>query len=259
MWGTIANLATAAGTLVLAVATFASIRSANRSARIAEESLLVALRPLLVPSRLQDEPQEIMFGDGKWVSVPGGSGYAETQNGVIYLAASIRNVGPGIGVVHGWYFYPDRDPGRQPTPVENFRLQVRDLYLPPGEEGFWQGAFRDPSDPQHQRACETVASRSPLSVDLLYGDYEGGQRVITRFSLSPGEDGGWLLSAARHWNVDRPDPRDRRPDYASLVAPAAVEGAVAPAAGQQVTGQGARAAVGSTGNSPREAQATDRR
>src|ERR1039457_6034019 len=40
-WVTISSLATAGGTLVLAVATFSSVRSANRSARVAERSLLV--------------------------------------------------------------------------------------------------------------------------------------------------------------------------------------------------------------------------
>ena len=34
-WVTISSLATAGGTLVLAVATFSSVRSANRSARVA--------------------------------------------------------------------------------------------------------------------------------------------------------------------------------------------------------------------------------
>jgi hypothetical protein len=41
-WVTISSLATAGGTLVLAVATFSSVRSANRSARVAERSLLAA-------------------------------------------------------------------------------------------------------------------------------------------------------------------------------------------------------------------------
>ena len=39
-WVTISSLATAGGTLVLAVATFSSVKSANRSARVAERSLL---------------------------------------------------------------------------------------------------------------------------------------------------------------------------------------------------------------------------
>jgi hypothetical protein len=39
-WNTVSSLATGVGTLVLAVATFASVRSANRAARAAERSLL---------------------------------------------------------------------------------------------------------------------------------------------------------------------------------------------------------------------------
>jgi len=59
-WASVASLATAAGTLVLAVATFASVRSANRAARAAEQSLLAGLRPLLVASRLHDDTQKVM-------------------------------------------------------------------------------------------------------------------------------------------------------------------------------------------------------
>jgi hypothetical protein len=51
-----------------------------------------------------------------------------------------------------------------------------------------------------------------MSIDILYGDFEGGQRVVTRFTLSPREtDDGvrWFAGVSRHWNVDRPDPRVR--------------------------------------------------
>jgi hypothetical protein len=61
-WVTISSLATAGGTLVLAGATFAAVRSANRSARVAERSMLAGLRPLLMPSRLQDPPQKVGYG-----------------------------------------------------------------------------------------------------------------------------------------------------------------------------------------------------
>jgi len=76
-WVTISALATAGGTLVLAVATFASVRSANRAARVAEQSLLVGLRPLLVPSRLEDPAQKVAFAEGEYLVVPGGSAVAE--------------------------------------------------------------------------------------------------------------------------------------------------------------------------------------
>lgn len=49
--------------------------------------------------------------------------------------------------------------------------------------------------------------RQGFQVDLLYGDHEGGQRMISRFALTPMDDGGWLAQVARHWNVDRDDPR----------------------------------------------------
>ena len=64
-WVTISALATAGGTLVLAGATYASVRSANRAARVAERSLLAGLRPLLMPSRLDDPPQKVTFVDEK--------------------------------------------------------------------------------------------------------------------------------------------------------------------------------------------------
>src|SRR2546430_12460856 len=92
-WVTISPLATAGGTLVLAAATFASVKSANRAARVAEQSLLVGLRPLLMPSRLQDPPQKVHFADDVVLVAPGGGGAAQVRDGAIYLALSLRNVG----------------------------------------------------------------------------------------------------------------------------------------------------------------------
>ena len=208
-WATISSLATAAGTLVLAVATFAAVRSANQAARTAEHSLLAALRPLFVPSRIQDDGQKVLFADGKLLRVPGGCAAVEAENGVIYLTSSLRNVGSGIGIIHGWRFYPDWDPVRPRAELDDFHPQTRDIYLPAGDIGFWQAAFRDQDDPQYDEACKTVTSRGQMTVDILYGDHEGGQRVITRFGLMPRGDEAWLLTAGRYWNVDRPDPRDR--------------------------------------------------
>ena len=50
-WSTIANLATALGTLILAVATFSAVRSSNLMAKVAQQQLLIQLRPVLSPSR----------------------------------------------------------------------------------------------------------------------------------------------------------------------------------------------------------------
>lgn len=58
--------------MVLALATFASVRSANRAARVAEESLLAGNRPLILPSRTEDPSVKVGFGDDHFVMTPGG-------------------------------------------------------------------------------------------------------------------------------------------------------------------------------------------
>ena len=207
-WDTVASFATGIGTLVLAIATFASVRSANRAARVAEQALLVNMRPLLGPSRLDDPAQKIFFVEGKAVLLEGSHGWAEAENGVAYLAISLRNSGRGVAVLHGWRFLVglEENPTR-PDPVA-FRHQGRDLLIAPDDVGFWQGAFRDSADPQYDEALAAVKGGHTLTIDLLYGDNEGGQRVISRMMLRRrSEESPWLASVVRHWNIDRPDPR----------------------------------------------------
>lgn len=217
-WSTVANLATALGTLVLAVATFSAIRSANRSAKVAERALEAGLRPILMPTRREDPAQKVNFGDSKWMNLPAAGAGAEiggasgtSTEGVVYLGIPLRNAGSGIAVLHGWIFYPEWHRAEHPPELSEFRRQNRDLYVPPGDIGFWQAAFRDENDPQYKAARHAVETRQPWTVELLYGDHEGGQRVVTRFTALPrggdGGDGGWLASSSRHWNIDRADPR----------------------------------------------------
>jgi hypothetical protein len=206
-WVTISALATAGGTLVLALATFASVRSSNRSARLAERALLVGMRPLLVHSRLDDPVQKISFMDDKWLVVEGGRAGAEASAEAVYLAVSVRNAGEGIALLHGWRFYPERFPDPNQPPVDSFTRLTRDIYVASGDVGFWQGTFRDPSAPAFADAYAVVSQRRPFAVDVLYGDHEGGQRTITRFGLMPRPDGDWMAAAARYWNVDRDEPR----------------------------------------------------
>jgi hypothetical protein len=220
-WVTISALATAGGTMVLAVATFSSVRSANRAARSAERALQVGLRPVLFSSRLQDPDQKIRWMGDHWARLRGGGAVIECVEGVLYLAMSLRNVGSGLAVLHGWRLEPSPTPASQaeamqqarqymvrPEP-DDFRPQGRDLYVPPGDISFWQAAIREPQDPQRSLVMGIVESRETLIVDLLYGDHEGGQRTISRFSVSqiPGQNTDWICSVVRHWNLDRQDPR----------------------------------------------------
>jgi hypothetical protein len=212
-WDTVASLATGAGTLVLAIATFSAVRSANRAARVAEQALMIGVRPLMVPSRLDDTSQKIFYGDGRFQVLLGGRGAADVGGGIVYLAISLRNAGRGIGVLHGWRFRAGRQAPDGHPDLDEFRLQQRDLLIAPGDIGFWQGAFRDAADPQYESAVAAVQSGELLTIDVLYGDYEGGQRAISRFMLQPmqGHDEPhervWVASVIRHWNIDRPDPR----------------------------------------------------
>ncbi len=212
-WATISSLATAGGTLVLAVATFASVRSANRSARIAEIALQEQRRPLLAGSRLEDPDQKIMFVDQHWVRVTGAHAVVEHVDGMIYLVMSLRNVGAGIGVCQGWAVRA----GLTRMTIDHIaedelRAQTRDLYIPAGDIGLWQGALRDREDPHHREVADAIARREPITVELLYSDQVGAQRTITRFTLAPlGQDGAdngvRVISAGRHWYLDRAGPR----------------------------------------------------
>jgi hypothetical protein len=210
-WTTISSLATAGGTLVLAVATFSAVRSANRGARIAQQAFQETLRPVLMASRIQDPPEKVMWKEGRWTHVDGGRAAVEEADDNIYLVISLRNAGAGIAVIQGWHATIAPSPlsdFQRPEP-DAFRRQLRDLYIPPADTGFWQGAIRDQGDAFYDELHDTIAARGRLAVYLLYSDHEGGQRSISMFLLNPtdGAESDWLTSVVRHWNLDRPDPR----------------------------------------------------
>ena len=78
-------------------------------------------------------------------------------------------------MLHGWRFYPDWHRDLDHAPLEEFQRQTRDLYIPVGDVGFWQGAFRDTE--------------------------------LAGYEEDPDGQPRWLASSSRHWNIDRPDPR----------------------------------------------------
>jgi hypothetical protein len=206
-WVTISALATAGGTLALAATTYASVRSANRAARAAESSLLAELRPLIVESFESDPPQRVNFTDVSGVIVPGGAAAVQVVEDRIYLVLSLRNVGPGIGVLHGGIARAERlTSTEEPPPPATFPRLRRDIYIPSGKVGFWQVAFRDRDDELHAPLLRAIEN-GELGADILYGDFEGGQRVVTRYRVLREEDGEWRVSAVRHWQIDRSDPR----------------------------------------------------
>jgi hypothetical protein len=219
-WATISALATAGGTLALAAATYASVRSGNRSARVAEVALQEQRRPVLVHSRSDDRGQTVGFADGRWVNIPGGGAAVEATPDAVYLAVSLRNVGAGLAVLQAWQAHSvaPADPeseavwraslqgDREPPDVEDFWPLTRDQYIAAGDIGVCQAAVRDPADPLHAMVTAASTGRRRFLLDLHYTDQVGGQRTISRFGLLPGDD-GWLTAAARHWYLDAPAPR----------------------------------------------------
>jgi hypothetical protein len=203
----IASLTTAAGTLVLAVATFSATRSANRASRIAERSLLATLRPVLMNTQLGDPEQKIGFADNHWVHIQGTAAIIEQGDDAIYLVVGLRNFGSGIGILQAWYPIPDRVIGPVPHgPVDKFRPQTRALYVPPGGIGFWQGALREPAEPVYERFAEAIKNRTAVTVELLYSDMNGGQQTITRVVINPGQGDRWVASVSQHWTIDNHTP-----------------------------------------------------
>lgn len=207
-WSTIASLATAGGTLVLGVATFAAVRSANRSSRISEEALAVSMRPVLVQSRDDDPAEPLMWVDQRWGTILGGHGYVEYTDEVVYLAMLVRNVGSGIAVLQAWRAIAAPlttaddfgDPG-------DFHRQTRDLFVPPHDTGYWIGALRDTQDPAYASFLEAIEEQRSVTIEVLYTDHEGRQPTMTRFNLVP-KDGSpnWLCTVIRHRLVDGADP-----------------------------------------------------
>jgi hypothetical protein len=59
---------------------------------------------------------------------------------------------------------------------------MRDLYIPERCR-ILAGALRDPTD--EFADARLIEGHERIVVDVLYGDHEGGQRVITRFAMNP--------------------------------------------------------------------------
>lgn len=204
----ISSLATGGGTLALAATTYLSVKSANRAARVAELSLLAGLRPLLVASNESDEVQRVNFYDVHGIALPGARAAIEIVDENVYIVISLRNVGSGIAVLHGGILHAEfQRASVDPPPLEEFALLSRDIYIPPAAVGFWQVAYRNDTD--ERRAITNAVERGYMTIDVLYGDFEGGQRAITRFGIAREDDGAWYMTTVRHWQVDRTDPRPR--------------------------------------------------
>jgi hypothetical protein len=218
-WVTLADGGTAAGTLVLAGATFVSVRASARSTRIAERALLAGQRPVLAPAGPDDPAESVQFADGRVFPVGNGHALVEQGAGVIYLAIPLRNVGAGLALRRGYHLKGEsagevaQDPrgaarhlrGDRPPALETFSPQQRDLLISTRRAGFWQAALRDPRSRSYQEVAQAVETLGRVTVDVLYADHEGEQPSVTRFVLLP-QARSWRCDATRHWSLPPASP-----------------------------------------------------
>jgi hypothetical protein len=191
------------------------VRSSGRSAKIAERALLAGTRPVLAGARSRDGSDQVQFADSRVFDVGAQRALVHQQDEVIYLAMPLRNVGAGIARLRGYHLEAEsarrvsQDPrgparhqrGEWPPDASQFAVQQRDLYIPAGELGFWQAALRDPLAAQYAEMTEAIATAGRITIDLLYGDHEGGQPTITRFVLLPDHEQRWRPDVAHHWSL----------------------------------------------------------
>jgi len=194
-WATIAEVGTAAGTLVLAFATFGATRSANRSARIAERAFEARLRPVLVPSRLEDPAEKIMWGDQHWTRLLGGRASVEVGEEVVYLTMSLRNVGSGMAVIHAWWAEPspgflspsrykatDRKLVLVERPIDAVAFEARH-----GRQEACYIATGSALDPERKRRlAHVLAEARGVEVVLAYGRDRRGEELAAEVqALAP--------------------------------------------------------------------------
>jgi hypothetical protein len=152
-----------------------------------------------------------MFANGHGLHAEGSQAVIDVEDGTVYLGIPLRNVGSGIAVLQGWHPWPElvTSDVTHPPP-EQFRRQIRDIYIASGDIGMWQGALRGDGDDARPAVAAARDQRRPFSVDLLYSDQVGGQRTISRFVVSPAGEDRWVGYVGLHWNLDAGGDDGRR-------------------------------------------------
>jgi hypothetical protein len=152
-WVTVASLATALGTLVL--------RGSDIRVRPLGE-LLSTRRGPGGSYRRTVCPHRSAFTDGGRAPAANELATLEVADGVEYMVISVRNVGTGLAVMHGWHAEVGVQPQKTHPPLEDFTAQTRDIYVAARDIGFWQGALRDPATAQFKTAAAAIEGGDPM-------------------------------------------------------------------------------------------------
>lgn len=97
------------------------------------------------------------------MKVTGGAAALQVTDSTVYLVISVRNVGTGLAVMHGWHIDVTGQPPQTHPPLEHFIAQNRDIYVASGDIGFWQGALRDPAAAQFKAVAAAAEAGDPTA------------------------------------------------------------------------------------------------
>ena len=173
---------------MLAVATFCSVRSANRSARVAELSLLAGSAAGADPLAGGRPARAGAFRRRQTLDVPGHGGGGRGRRRRVYLAIALRNGGSGLAVIHGWQAAAAASRPRSASTADRASASLEE-FPPPAARSVHPrrrhrllagGAARSARSRVRPRCATRSRGGERVRIDLLYGDHEGGQRTIVR-------------------------------------------------------------------------------
>ena len=202
---------------MLAGVTLGSVRSADHAARVAEQFLLAARRPLLVQSRIDDPLQKISFSDDIGLSPVRRATRARPTMPSTSPSPSATSA-PGSRFSTASHLLP--------------KIQLRTDMTPTGLKGLAMLPAHNLSiAPGRRRVLGEAPSVTPRAPAYRGGPPPGGKRAAADDRRHPlqrasrpargrrplpfshrgriNDDMHWFRGCSRRWNVDRPQPRER--------------------------------------------------
>lgn len=118
---------------------------------------------------------------------------------MVYLAVSIRNVGSGVAVLHGWHVQAGLQTQRSHPPLEEFTTQNLDIYVAPDGNGLWLSALRDPAPGLITAPQCWLFSARWLRLSDMTENNAAREVCIWTYWVRPEAEEGFKALLARHW------------------------------------------------------------
>lgn len=184
---------------------------AQRQAEVAERTLAVQIQPALVevPVDLVAPREHVSLSGVQTIELPVGGVYADFVSGgsEIFCAVPFLNAGRGTAAIwHGWVEIA----GPRGFPASDFARPN----VPPGSRTHAYFRFRR-GEPGFEEVAQLISRRDRLLVAIQYSDLSRRQTRITRFLI------GYAADAPNQWTVLQVAVGD--PDTGEIPPPGAQE------------------------------------